>query len=60
MRVVKPAAPTRKATASGRRVLRGGSWSDYPGLVRFAYRFPTVPEYGKWRSDIGFRLVLEP
>ena len=46
--------------SSGRRVLRGGSWSDYPGLVRFAYRFPTVPEYGKWRSDIGFRLVLEP
>lgn len=45
--------------ASGRRVLRGGSWSDYPGLVRFAYRFPTVPEYGKWRSDIGFRLILE-
>ena len=49
-----------QATASGRRVLRGGSWSDYPGLVRFAYRFSTVPEYGKWRSDIGFRLVLEP
>lgn len=49
-----------QATASGRRVLRGGSWSDYPGLVRFAYRFPAAPEYGKWRSDIGFRLVLEP
>ncbi len=49
-----------QTTSSSRRVLRGGSWSDYPGLVRFAYRFPTVPEYGKWRSDIGFRLVLEP
>ncbi len=49
-----------QAAAGGRRVLRGGSWSDYPGLVRFAYRFPAAPEYGKWRSDIGFRLVLEP
>ena len=49
-----------QATTGGRRVLRGGSWSDYPGLVRFAYRFPAAPEYGKWRSDIGFRLVLEP
>jgi formylglycine-generating enzyme required for sulfatase activity len=49
-----------QAATSGRRVLRGGSWSDYPGLVRFAYRFPAAPEYGKWRSDIGFRLVLEP
>jgi formylglycine-generating enzyme required for sulfatase activity len=48
------------ASSTGRRVLRGGSWSDYPGLVRFAYRFPAAPEYGKWRSDIGFRLVLEP
>lgn len=44
--------------AGGRRVLRGGSWSDYPGLVRFAYRFSTIPEYSKF--DLGFRLVLEP
>lgn len=49
-----------QTTTSGRRVLRGGSWSDYPGLVRFAYRFPAAPEYGQWRYDIGFRLVLEP
>lgn len=48
----------RGTTASGRRVLRGGSWSDYPGLVRFAYRFPAAPEYRKF--DLGFRLVLEP
>jgi formylglycine-generating enzyme required for sulfatase activity len=48
----------RGATAIGRRVLRGGSWSDYPGLVRFAYRFPAAPEYRKF--DLGFRLVLEP
>jgi len=50
-------APRNAATGS-RRVLRGGSWSDYPGLVRFAYRFPASPEYGKF--DLGFRLVLEP
>ncbi|MFO7640576.1 MAG: bifunctional serine/threonine-protein kinase/formylglycine-generating enzyme family protein [Candidatus Competibacteraceae bacterium] len=48
----------RDAAAGGRRVLRGGSWSDYPGLVRFAYRFPASPEYRKF--DLGFRLVLEP
>lgn len=48
----------REAKAGGRRVLRGGSWSDYPGLVRFAYRFPASPEYRKF--DLGFRLVLEP
>jgi formylglycine-generating enzyme required for sulfatase activity len=48
----------REAAAGGRRVLRGGSWSDYPGLVRFAYRFPASPEYRKF--DLGFRLVLEP
>ena len=46
------------AAAGGRRVLRGGSWSDYPGLVRFAYRFPAAPEYRKF--DLGFRLVLTP
>jgi len=48
----------RTSVAGGRRVLRGGSWSDYPGLVRFAYRFPAAPEYGKF--DLGFRLALEP
>ena len=46
------------AAVGGRRVLRGGSWSDYPGLVRFAYRFPAAPEYRKF--DLGFRLVLAP
>jgi formylglycine-generating enzyme required for sulfatase activity len=46
------------AAAGGRRVLRGGSWSDYPGLMRFAYRFPAAPEYRKF--DLGFRLVLAP
>ncbi len=46
------------AAVGGRRVLRGGSWSDYPGLMRFAYRFPAAPEYRKF--DLGFRLVLTP
>ena len=48
----------RKVAAGGQRVLRGGSWSDSPRLVRFAYRFPVAPELRKF--DLGFRLVLEP
>ncbi len=48
----------RNAAAGVRPVLRGGSWSDYPGLIRFAYRVPTVP--GNKKFDYGFRLVLEP
>jgi formylglycine-generating enzyme required for sulfatase activity len=48
----------RNAAAGSRRVLRGGSWTDYPDLIRFAYRFPTVPENKKF--DYGFRLVLAP
>jgi formylglycine-generating enzyme required for sulfatase activity len=42
----------------GRRVLRGGSWTEFPELLRFAYRFPTVP--GNRKFDYGFRLVLAP
>lgn len=44
--------------AGGRRVLRGGAWSDYPGLMRLAYRFPAAPDYRKF--DWGFRLALAP
>ena len=45
-------------SSSGRRVLRGGSWTESTDLVRFAYRLPTVPGYRKF--DLGFRLVVEP
>ncbi|MCP4043476.1 MAG: formylglycine-generating enzyme family protein [Gammaproteobacteria bacterium] len=39
----------------GRRVLRGGSWSDGPGLVRSAFRFRLNPGY---RLNFrGFRLA---
>ncbi len=48
----------RNAATGSRRVQRGGSWSAYPGLVRFAYRFSVVPEFRNF--DLGFRLALEP
>jgi formylglycine-generating enzyme required for sulfatase activity len=38
-------------------VLRGGSWSDYPGYVRPSYRLWSVPDDRV--LDIGFRLVRE-
>ncbi|PIE83369.1 MAG: hypothetical protein CSA09_02555 [Candidatus Contendobacter odensis] len=40
------------------RVVRGGSWNVYPGLLRFAYRFPITAQLASF--DLGFRLVLEP
>ena len=39
------------------RVLRGGSWSNAPGLVRCAFRFGGTPEDRS--GSFGFRLVLE-
>lgn len=41
---------------SGRRVLRGGSWSVYQDDCRSADRFWYVP--GNHYSDIGFRVVV--
>ena len=43
-------------TATARRVVRGGSWSDFPSYVRAAYRFRGTPVF---RDDnLGFRVVL--
>jgi formylglycine-generating enzyme required for sulfatase activity len=39
------------------RVLRGGSWSDAPDVVRCANRNCNTP--GRRRNFIGFRVVLE-
>jgi formylglycine-generating enzyme required for sulfatase activity len=36
------------------RLLRGGSWYDYPGLCRSAYRYWVTPDF---RDDsFGFRV----
>ena len=40
------------------RVLRGGSWYGYPGLLRSANRLRNHP--GGRGYDLGFRLVLAP
>ena len=37
------------------RVLRGGSWFDYPGLLRSAFRFRNAP--GSRSSYVGFRVA---
>ena len=37
------------------RVLRGGSWDDYPFILRVAYRSYNTPISSN--SYIGFRLV---
>jgi formylglycine-generating enzyme required for sulfatase activity len=40
---------------SDRRLLRGGSWSNYPGSCRSAPRFRSSPDFRL--DNIGFRLV---
>lgn len=40
------------------RVLRGGSFANYNGNTRCAFRFGNVPGYGG--TNRGFRLVLSP
>ena len=43
-------------TSSGAsRVVRGGSWSDFPYSVRSAYRSRHSPDC--WHDDLGFRLA---
>ena len=39
------------------RVLRGGSWLDYPRLCRSATRYWSVPVFRLNYDDIGFRVV---
>jgi len=43
---------------SSQRVLRGGSWVNYPDVTRSANRNNFVSSYRY--SNIGFRLVREP
>ena len=41
-----------------RRVIRGGSWHNYPNVLRSANRFSLEP--GNRSSSIGFRIAREP
>ncbi|MCI0462415.1 MAG: formylglycine-generating enzyme family protein, partial [Gemmataceae bacterium] len=43
--------------ASGRRVVRGGSWDDRPGRARSAFRLSYWPYQRVY--DVGFRVVSE-
>jgi formylglycine-generating enzyme required for sulfatase activity len=49
---------TPSASEGGRRLLRGGSWSDYPGICRSACHFHFQP--GDASSLVGFRVVCLP
>ena len=44
--------------AGGRRVIRGGSWSDAPVKLRSAYRFRYIT--GNRDENLGFRLAQDP
>jgi formylglycine-generating enzyme len=48
--------PTGPATGSG-RVIRGGSWRDYPALLRVVVRSFITP--GDLNGDVGFRLARQ-
>ncbi|EKU97629.1 hypothetical protein Lepto7375DRAFT_6842 [Leptolyngbya sp. PCC 7375] len=45
-------------TSDERKVLRGGSWNDYPDRCRSAYRYRSV--LGYYYDPIGFRVVCFP
>ena len=40
------------------RVLRGGSWNNYPGVLRSAFRFRIAPELRNY--NVGFRVARTP
>ena len=44
-------------SSGDKRVLRGGSWSDYPGSLRTSDRSPSQPDYRG--SGTGFRCARE-
>jgi formylglycine-generating enzyme required for sulfatase activity len=51
-------AVERDEAGEGPRVLRGGSWCNYPGYLRSSYRVWSDTSY--WNGDYGFRVVLSP
>ena len=52
-----PDTPTTGCSSSG-RVLRGGSWLDFPTILRSAYRYGISPDYRI--IDFGLRLARTP
>ena len=46
------------AADDDRRLLRGGSWDNYPRFCRSAYRFHSLPGFAG--NDVGFRVVCLP
>lgn len=52
-----PGAGVDDARAPGRKVVRGGSWSDRPGTARSAFRLA----YADWQKvhNVGFRILVE-
>jgi formylglycine-generating enzyme required for sulfatase activity len=42
----------------GLRIVRGGSWNDYPSYLRCAFRNRNAPDFRY--HDVGFRIVCAP
>jgi formylglycine-generating enzyme required for sulfatase activity len=53
-----PATPQPPDDGCKRRAIRGGSWHNYPNVLRAANRFWLSPDNRS--SSIGFRLAREP